>query len=185
MTLPRGTLGDRAPTFQGESMRHLLRAAVAALSCCATPVLAAEIHVQDPVPYAASSYIAENIKTECRIGAQLASALGKDAPRHGNTIVFDTALPTDHGRVLQLELVEAQSAGNAFSGHFKSATARGVLFQEGKQIASVTARRTSRGGAFAGFKGSCDVLERTVNAIGSDLAQWLANPVDGAKLGDL
>lgn len=167
-------------------MHHSLRAAAAALLCCATPALAADIHVQDPVPFAESSYIADNIKAECRIGAQLASALGKDAARHGNTIVFDSApLATARGRVLQLELVEAQSAGNAFSGHFKSATARGVLFQDGQKVAAVTARRTSRGGAFAGFKGSCDVLERTVNAIGSDLAQWLANPVDGAKLGDL
>ena len=167
-------------------MHHSLRAAAAALLCCATPAIAAEIHVLDPVPYSESAYIADNIKAECRIGAQLASALGKDAPRHGNSIVFAGGpLDTGSGRVLQLELVEAQSAGNAFSGHFKSATARGVLFQDGQKVAAVTARRTSRGGAFAGFKGSCDVLERTVNAIGRDLAQWLGNPVDGARLGDL
>jgi hypothetical protein len=48
----------------------------------------------------------------------------------------------------------------------------------------VTARRVSRGGAFGGFKGSCDVLERVVTAIGNDLAEWLANPTDEAKLGD-
>jgi hypothetical protein len=167
-------------------MRHSLCVAAAALLSCATPALAADIHVQDPVPYAESAYIADNIKAECRIGAQLASALAAKAPAHGNRIVFDSApMEPGSGRVLQLELVEAQSAGNAFAGHFKSATARGVLFQDGQKLASVTARRTSRGGAFAGFKGSCDVLERTVNAIGSDLAEWLANPVDGARLGDL
>jgi len=167
-------------------MRHSMRAAVAALLCCATPVMAAEIHVQDPVPFAESSIIAENIKAECRIGAQLASALGRNAPSHGNTIVFGSEPVTGApGRVLQLELVEAQSAGNAFMGHFKSAAVRGVLFQDGQKVASVTARRISRGGAFAGFKGSCDVLERTVNAIGSDLALWLGNPVDGARLGDI
>jgi len=176
----------QATISRGKSMRHSIGAAAAALLCFATPALAADIHVQDPVPFSESSYIADNIKAECRMGAQLASALGSNASAHGNRIVFDSA-PVDvgRGRVLQLELVEAQSAGNAFSGHFKAATARGVLFQDGQKVAAVTARRTSRGGAFAGFKGSCDVLERTVTAIGRDLAEWLANPVDGARLGDL
>ncbi|ROP79769.1 hypothetical protein EDF74_0831 [Stenotrophomonas rhizophila] len=167
-------------------MRHSMRAAVAALLCCATPVMAAEIHVQDPVPFNESAIIAENIKAECRMGAQLATALGKSAPAHGNTIVFGSdPVNTGSGHALKLELVEAQSAGNAFTGHFKSAAVRGVLFENGQQVATVTARRVSRGGAFAGFKGSCDVLERTVNAIGNDLAIWLAKPVDGARLGDL
>ena len=47
------------------------------------------------------------------------------------------------------------------------------------------ARRNSSGGMGAGFKGSCDVLERSVNAIGKDVAAWLQNAVDGAQLGDL
>ncbi|MEG2806218.1 hypothetical protein [Stenotrophomonas sp.] len=167
-------------------MRHLKCTAVAVLLCCATPVLAADIHMQDVVPYGEATYVADNIKAECPIGTQLAIAVGHNAPEHGNRIVFSaTPVAPDAGRVLQLELVEAQSAGNAFAGHYKSATARGVLYQDGQKIASVTARRTSRGGAFAGFKGSCSVLERTVNAMGEDLAQWLANPVDGARLGDL
>ncbi|MCS4234290.1 hypothetical protein [Stenotrophomonas sp. BIGb0135] len=166
-------------------MRHSSCAALAVLLCCTAPALAADIHVQDPVPFSESAYIADNIKTECRMGAQLASALGSSAPAHGNRIVFDSApVSPGSGRVLQLELVEAQSAGNAFSGHFKSATARGVLFQDGQKVAAVTARRTSRGGAFGGFKGSCDVLERVVTAIGGDLAEWLANPTDNARLGD-
>ncbi|MBT2766601.1 hypothetical protein J7J08_03010 [Stenotrophomonas sp. ISL-67] len=165
-------------------MRHSMRAAAAVLLCCATPAFAATVHVQDPVPFSESSYIADNIKAECRMGAQLATALGSNAPKFGNTIAFDEA-PVGQGRVLKLELVEAQSAGNAFSGHFKSATVRGVLMDDGQKVAVVTARRVSRGGAFGGFKGSCDVLERVVTAIGGDLAEWLANPVDNARLGDL
>jgi hypothetical protein len=40
------------------------------------------------------------------------------------------------------------------------------------------------GGAFAGFKGSCSVLGRTVEALGEDIGGWLAAPRDGASLGD-
>ena len=63
-------------------------------------------------------------------------------------------------------------------------TVRGVLTQDGQNVATVTARRVSRGGAFGGFKGSCDVLERVVTVVGSDVAEWLAKPTDEAKLGD-
>ncbi|WP_315389276.1 hypothetical protein [uncultured Stenotrophomonas sp.] len=164
-------------------MLHSKRAAVAVLLCCASPAFAGTVHVQDTVPFSETSYIADNIKAECRMGAQLVTSLGSNAPKFGNTIAFDEAPPTQ-GRVLKLELVEAQSAGNAFIGHFKSATVRGVLLDDGQKVADVTARRVSRGGAGGMFKGSCDVLQRVVDAIGGDLAEWLANPTDGAKLGD-
>jgi hypothetical protein len=165
-------------------MRHSNCAAMAVLLCCATPAMADTVHVQDPIPFSEASYIADNIKAECPMGAQLATALGANAGKFGNTIAFD-AVPAEQGRVLKIEIVEAQSAGNAFIGHMKSATVRGALFDNGQKVAAVTARRLSRGGAMGGFKGSCDVLERVVTAIGSDLAEWLGNPVDNAKLGDL
>lgn len=163
-------------------MRHSIRAAAAALLCCATPALAATVHVQDPVPFSESAFIADNIKAECSMGAQLATSLGSNAPKFGNTIAFGD-VPDNQGRVLKLELVEAQSARTGMA-HYKSATVRGVLLDDGQKVAKVTARRISRGGAFGGFKGSCDVLERVVNAIGGDLAEWLANPTDDARLGD-
>lgn len=165
-------------------MRHSMCAAAAALLCCATPAMADTIHVQDPIPFSDAAYIADNVKAECRMGAQLATSLGANAGKFGNTIAFDAAAG-EQGRVLKVEIVEAQSAGNAFTGHLKSATVRGALFDNGQKVATVTARRMSRGGAMGGFKGSCDVLERVVTAIGSDLAEWLGNPVDNAKLGDL
>lgn len=164
-------------------MRHSKRAAAAVLLCCASPAFAATVHVQEKVPFSETSYIAENIKVECRMGSQLATALGSSAPDFGNTIEFGEQLPTE-GRVLQLELIEAQS-GRVGMGHFKSATVRGILMDDGQKIAAVTARRVSGGGPGAMFKGSCAVLERVVNAIGNDLAEWLANPTDNAKLGDL
>jgi hypothetical protein len=74
--MPRpGMAGGSADTLsRGTFMRQSMRAAAAALLCCATPVMAAEIHVQDPVPFNESAIIAENIKAECRMGAQLATA---------------------------------------------------------------------------------------------------------------
>ena len=75
--------------------------------------------------------------------------------------------------------------GNAFMGHHKYSAARGTLFENGKKLASFEARRQSMGGAFAGYKGSCSVLGRTVKAMGKDVAAWLKQPNDNALLGDL
>ncbi|MDV3469096.1 hypothetical protein RZA67_10195 [Stenotrophomonas sp. C3(2023)] len=151
----------------------------------AAPACAADIRVNQPVPYAENAIIAEAIKAECGIGTTLSVELATKANALGNTLI-EGAVGADSGagRSLKLEFVEAQSAGNAFIGHFKSAAVRGELYEDGTRVATVTARRISRGGALGGFKGSCAVLDRVVTAIAGDLATWLAAPTDSARLGD-
>ena len=65
------------------------------------------------------------------------------------------------------------SAGNAFIGHRKSASVKAELYQDGKLIDSADYTRNSSGGFLGGFKGSCSVLEHTVNTLGNDVAKWL------------
>ena len=166
-------------------MKHLLYVIAAGITLSAQTAHAAEIRVNDPVPFSESAIIADNIKAECTISATLLQALASNAAKHGNTTIAGAVgADSGAGRSFKLEFVEAQSAGNAFTGHFKSAAVRGVLFEDGAQVAAVTARRTTRGGAFAGFKGSCQVLDRTAEKMGEDLAEWLAAPADNARLGD-
>ncbi len=166
-------------------MTYMRGVCVAGLVLAALPASAADIRVVDPVPFSESAIIADNIKAECAVGTTLARALAANAGRHGNTLVVGAVgAGSGAGRSFKLEFVEAQSAGNAFTGHFKSAAVRGVLFEDGAQLAAVTARRITRGGVFGGFKGSCQVLDRTAEAMAEDLAGWLAAPVDNARLGD-
>ncbi|NIJ69632.1 hypothetical protein [Xanthomonas sp. 60] len=166
-------------------MKHPLQLAIAGLAVLAPAAFAADIRTSHPVPFAESAIVADAIKTECTISDTLLSALGESAARSGTTVVAGpVGADSGAGRSLQLEFVEAQSAGNAFIGHFKSAAVRGVLFEDGRQVATVLARRTTRGGALAGFKGSCTVLDRAARVIGEDLAAWLAAPTDKARLGD-
>lgn len=144
--------------------------------------LAQGVVVQRPVPYAEDNDVSDNIKGECRIGEQLADFVKQYS---GGTVqVQDGPVDTSSGRVLQMEIVDAVSMGNAWMGHQKFTKVRGTLWENGAKVASFKARRNSMGGAFAGFKGSCSVLGRTVEAIGEDVALWLKAPVDGATLGD-
>lgn len=167
-------------------MKNTVWALTALLACCPLgSVSAADIQVPNPVPFSESAIIADNIKSECTLNVQLAEAIKANAPAHGVTVTFSDAVDTTQPSALKLEIVDVQSTGNAFIGHMKTVSVRGALFQDGAQTAAFTGRRLSRGGAMGGFKGSCAVLERTVKAVGSDIAGWLGKPVDGAKLGDL
>lgn len=146
---------------------------------------ASDFKAQRAVPFADDAIVAGNIKRECAIDTQLTEALVRFASGSGHRIELQETLDTASGQALRLEIHDAQSAGNAWMGHHKSVTVKGWLYRDGEQVAKVVARRNSRGGFGAGFKGSCAVLERTVTAIGKDIAAWLGNPVDGAQLGDL
>ena len=161
----------------------------AALACLLLAVAAGasagEFKVQRAVPYAGDAIIAGNIKRECTIDQQLSDALRRASADAGNQVTLVESLDTASGQALKLEIVDAQSAGNAWMGHHKSVTVKGWLFRDGQEVAKFVARRNSGGGFGAGFKGSCSVLDRTVNAIGRAIAAWLVNPADGAQLGDL
>lgn len=139
-----------------------------------------------PVPYAADNEIAGNIKRECKINEQLSDFIAQNAKANGiETSFADSVNPQMPGRVLDVQITDAVSEGNAWIGHHKSTTAKGKLYQDGKLVGSFRAKRNSMGGAFAGYKGSCSVLGRTVEALGKDIGVWLAAPGMDTDLGDL
>lgn len=144
------------------------------------------IQMQRPVPYSDDGDVADNIKNECVINEQLADFVQEYAKAKGVDVQFVTG-PVDNaaaGRVLDIKIVFAMSIGNAWTGHSKSTTVNGTLYENGQKVAAFKARRHSRGGLFGQYKGSCSVLGRTVRAMGEDIGGWLKAPVDGAILGD-
>lgn len=143
------------------------------------------VQVQKPVPYSEDGDIADNIKQECKLDAQLADFIAEYGKENGIDVVFSDG-PVDRAapRALDVRITNAISMGNAWIGHQKGTTVAGTLYENGEKVASFKARRHSMGGMFAGYKGSCSVLGRTVDAIGEDIATWLKAPVDGANLGD-
>ncbi|WP_257386484.1 hypothetical protein [Tahibacter caeni] len=165
-------------------MRHrLCLIAVAALA--AGGARAENVTLARTAPYAAGSEVASNIKSECQLTTQLPAYIAEYAgEKHIKTAFAEQVSSGDPGRVLVVEIDEAISRGNAFIGHQKFTRAKGALYQDGEEIGNFVAQRYSMGGAFAGYKGSCSVLGRTVKAIGKDVAEWLAAPTKDARLGD-
>lgn len=136
-------------------------------------------------PWTDERDIADNIRKECDLQKQLPIYIAEFAKEHRIATQFaDDVSPRSAGRVLVVEIEEAVSRGNAFVGHQKFTRARGALYDHGKEVGNFVAQRYSMGGAFAGYKGSCSVLGRTVKAIGKDVAEWMKAPSMDARLGD-
>jgi hypothetical protein len=143
------------------------------------------VTIQNEIPYWEGNTVANNIKQECPINRQLADFIKQYSAESGLDVRGTNDLDTGGaGNVLKIEITSAISEGNAFIGHRKSTTIRGQLYDNGNLLATFTGARISGGGAWAGFKGSCSVLGRTVEVLGKDVAAWLTQPTDNAHLGD-
>ncbi len=141
--------------------------------------------IQNVTPYQEGHRIAKNIREECTIDSQLPQFIVEYGTEKGIEInAVDTVTKDSAESVLIVEITDAVSRGNAFVGHRKFTEIEGTLFNKGKKVASFRGSRVSGGGMFAGFKGSCSVLGRTVKALGSDVSAWLQNPWKDALLGD-
>ena len=51
------------------------------------------------------------------------------------------------------------------------------LIDDGKVTHTTKINQWTTGGAFGGFKGTCEILERSANAITKDLNKWVQNPL--------
>jgi hypothetical protein len=135
--------------------------------------------------YADPSAIAGAVLNDCKLPEQGAELLEVAARNAGITVVRDErAVKAGKGRTLQVEIVNVVSGGNAFIGHMKQVQVRGRLFENGKEIGNFSGRRSSGGGAFANFKGSCSVLGRCMETLAKDITLWLNNPGKDSRIGE-
>ena len=151
---------------------------VAVLCFSFAAVSAETIGIPQVVPIADNVDMTLAVRNECQLGEKVSSFLTEFAP---NVRVADD---TKQGRYLRMAITEVTAfGGGAWSGP-KWMTVTGTLVENDKPIASFRAKRYSTGGAFGGFKGTCSIIGRCTKAIAQDIAEWLKNPVDGARLGD-
>lgn len=157
------------------SQRFIALAAALLLSTSAQLAAAEPVKIALYTPYAADAKIATNVLNECtQLGAKLSNFLKQFAGKRKIEVVQVTELDTSAaGLVLDVQIDDAVSAGNAFSGHAKFMQATGVLYRDGERIGETTYTRNSMGGMFGGYKGSCAVLGRNSKALGKDFATFL------------
>ena len=125
--------------------------------------------------FADNAQVPTNVREECHgVAIKLTDAVVKYGNNQGLKVLANPEVtPTQPGKVVKVSITGMYSAGNAFIGHRKSASVKAELYQDGKLLDSTDYTRDSNGGFLGGFKGSCAVLEHTVNTLGNDVAKWL------------
>lgn len=122
----------------------------------------------------------EKVRAECELQTRIPAFVQE----FGTDVELVDRLNTKSGRALALSITEVHApGGGAFSGP-KWMTVHGKLYDGGKLVGTFRAKRFSSGGAFAVFKGTCDILGRCAKVIGQDVAQWLREPTMDAEIGD-
>lgn len=136
-----------------------------------------KVYINSHIPYYDPLIIASNIKQECsNLGSALSNYIQSYSDDYNiNIVQVEEPVKVENGFVLDLKIRNAVSAGNAWTGHKKQILISAELLRNGQKVKDFTANRNSMGGFWGGFKGSCDVLDRTVNTLGSDTAAWLSN----------
>ena len=171
----------------GETKAPEAPAAAPAAAAPATAAPAANtrlVVVGRDMSYVDVNSISRAVLNECQLpqqGAQLLISAMREAGFE--PVIDDQAAQAGKGRVLLVQISNAVSGGNAFIGHRKQVDVRGRLLEDGKEVATFTGVRSSMGGAFGGFKGSCAVLGRCLETLSKDIATWMKNPVN-ARIGE-
>lgn len=167
-------------------MRTLAIVVILTLSTASAVCWSQVVAIPKPAPYATDNEIAGNIKRECQLGERLADFIAEYAKhRKIDVSLVSETNSTLPGRVLVLEIRDVASEGHAMVGHLTSTVVQGQYYEDTKLIGSFKDRRGSMGGVFGQFRHTCSVLDRTVKAIGKDVAEWMVNPVMDAELGEL
>lgn len=133
------------------------------------------IYINTLSGFSDNAQVPTNVREECYgVFSTLSDAVVKYGNSHGLSMQSNPDVsPEQQGKVVKVSITGMYSAGNAFIGHRKSASVKAELYQDGKLIDSADYTRNSSGGFLGGFKGSCSVLEHTVNTLGNDVAKWL------------
>lgn len=154
---------------------------VALLAC--TAVRAAPVYLETPVTYAPNAGVVDKVKEECKpdeMFVREASPFFAKLAEGEGTVAADGA-PRDKTRV-QVQITHVMGVGGgAWSGP-KSMSIQATLIENGKPGRTTKLTRTTTGGAFGGFKGTCSLIERCAKALGKDLSQWAVDPT--SKVGD-
>lgn len=175
-TIREGTAGARIQRI------HIVALSLLLVGLSAPAMASNTLTIATPT-FAKSAIVPTPVQAECQLPEKLASFIESYAPKKG----FDAVQISDQGgsgKVLVVEITDLiGTGGGAWSGS-KAVTISGKLMEGDKTIGSFIGRRTSGGGLYGGFKGTCSILGRCVKALGKDIGVWLKAPSAASRIGE-
>ena len=171
---------------------HHTRSVVARLvlfmACASLPLTslaAGSITIAKQAPFAQQMSVPDAVRAECNLPGKVTEYVKEFAGKtYDKVVLADNVSAQTPGQALALKIVGITGTGGGAWSGAKHVTVEGTLWENGKVKGTFTATRYSGGGAFGGYKGTCAILGRCVQAIGKDVGGWLMAPSMNAKLGD-
>jgi len=140
--------------------------ALVALLAISASAWADGVQLLTPVTYAADSAVVPKVREACKLEDRLAADVG--GALSGSTT-------STSGEVVKVSIVDVMGLGGGGWTGPKAISIRVDLMKDGKIERSTHLTRTTTGGVFGGFKGTCSMLERDSATLGKDVAKWVAS----------
>ena len=133
------------------------------------------VFVQVPAMIAPEASIPNAVRSQCAVdtlvGNYALSAVGKRFPSAQAASAPDQAGVATFVKLTVVSVVGF--GGGSWSGP-KAMAIRAEILKGGAVVGSTLLTRSSSGGMFGGFKGTCSILDRVAVALGKDVAAWVA-----------
>ncbi|WP_340676636.1 hypothetical protein [Paraglaciecola sp.] len=149
-------------------------------------VFAESIVIDEKVIFAEGSDVPAAVINECELETKFTHFLNEYISDRGFTVIKANAEQASGiAKHLHIEIDRVSGGGGGAWTGGKMVHAIGTLTENGKEIASFKVQRSSSGGAFGAFKGTCSLLGRDVKAMAKDVSVWLKSPSKDGRLGEL
>lgn len=161
--------------MQKTGQRLTMAVVYLAAAICSQQSLAEDgLLVKVPAVYEPGAPVPQRIQQECALESLLGNhVFQKVSERFPGTLQLRDS-NIEGTQVLTVTILNVTGFGGGGWSGPKTITLRADLTKEGRVIHTAVKHRASRGGVFGGVMGTCAILERVTQALGSDVAKWLA-----------
>ncbi|TDM05739.1 MAG: hypothetical protein C4K60_13545 [Ideonella sp. MAG2] len=132
------------------------------------------LNVLTPISYVEGVAPPDKVKAECSVESYLQTALETNLSKKNVVTFTNTAPPA--GRLLRVQILNIDAVGGGGWTGAKSLSIRVELSADGTVMRKTAFTRSSRGGFGGAFVGTCSMLNRAAEALGKDVAKWMADP---------
>jgi hypothetical protein len=143
------------------------------------------ITIQKTAPFEKDLAVPAAVRDECQLETKIPDFTEEFAKGAFDKIVMaDSVSEKTPGKAVKITITDlAGTRGGIYSGP-KFVSIKATLWQDGKVIGTLASSRSTSGGAWGGYKGTCSLLGRCAKTLGKDVATWLKEPSMNARAGE-
>lgn len=155
--------------------------------CFTLPALAGggALSLQKTAPFEEGLAVPDAVKNECQLETKIPD-FAQDFAKGGfdKIDMVDSASESTPGKAVKIIITDVAGArGGVWSGP-KYVSIKATLWEDGKVVGTLASRRSTSGGMYGGYKGTCSLLGRCAKTLGKDVATWLKKPSMNERIGE-